>query len=144
MTTYKIHRAKPYIPRSSRAWIMTQYGEILDNGNLIQGKYVEQFENEVKDVVGVKHAVATTSCGTGLETVLIASGIKNKKFIVPTQTFAASVNCIIRSGNEPLIVDVDEVTQCLSLDIIKENFSDEVGGVVLVNMNGLINADIFE
>ena len=144
MTTYKIHRAKPYIPRSSRAWIMTQYREILDNGNLIQGKYVEQFENEVKDVVGVKHAVATTSCGTGLETVLIASGIKNKKFIVPTQTFAASVNCIIRSGNEPLIVDVDEVTQCLSLDIIKENFSDEVGGVVLVNMNGLINADIFE
>ena len=65
--------------------------------------------------------MATTSCGTGLETVLIASEIRNKKFIVPTQTFAASVNCIIRSGNEPLIVDVDEVTQCLSLDIIKEN-----------------------
>ena len=140
----KIHRAKPYIPRSSRAWIMTQYREILDSGNLIQGKYVEQFENEVKDKVGVKNAVATTSCGTGLETVLIASGIKNKKFIVPTQTFAASVNCIIRSENEPLIVDVDEVTQCLSLDIIKENFSEDVGGILLVNMNGLITPDIIE
>lgn len=140
----KIYRAKPYIPQSSRAWIMTQYREILDSGNLIQGKYVEQFENEVKDMVGVKHAVATTSCGTGLETVLIASGIKNKKFIVPTQTFAASVNCIIRSGNIPLISDVNEETQCLSLGNILENYSDDVGGVVLVNMNGLINADIFE
>ncbi len=140
----KIHRAKPYIPRSSRAWIMTQYREILDSGNLIQGKYVEQFENEVKDKVGVKHAVATTSCGTGLETVLIASGIKNKRFIVPTQTFAASVNCIIRSGNEPLIVDVDEVTQCLSLNIMKENLSEDVGGILLVNMNGLITPDIIE
>ncbi len=124
---------------------MTQYREILDSGNLIQGKYVQQFENEVKDKVGVKHAVATTSCGTGLETVLIASGIKNKKFVVPTQTFAASVNCIIRSGNIPLISDVNEETQCLSLDNVLENYDDGgIGGVVLVNMNGVIHPDIFE
>lgn len=140
----KIYRAKPYIPKSSRAWIMTQYREILDSGNLIQGKYVKSFESEVKSIVGVKNAVATTSCGTGLETVLIASEIRNKKFIVPTQTFAASVNCIIRSGNEPLIVDVDEVTQCLSLNIIKENFSDDIGGVVLVHMSGLITPEMIE
>ena len=144
MNTYKLHRAKPYIPQSSKAWIMTKYREILDTGQLIQGKYVEQFENEVKDTVGVKNAVATTSCGTGLETVLIASEIRNKKFIVPTQTFAASVNCIIRSGNEPLIVDVDSRTQCLSLDIIKENLTDDVGGIVLVHMSGLITPDIIE
>tara|TARA_R100001377_G_scaffold84659_1_gene68725 strand:- start:2259 stop:3425 length:1167 start_codon:yes stop_codon:yes gene_type:complete len=140
----KIYRAKPYIPKSSRDWIMTQYREILDSGNLIQGKYVKSFESEVKSIVGVKNAVATTSCGTGLETVLIASEIRNKKFIVPTQTFAASVNCIIRSGNEPLIVDVDEVTQCLSLNIIKENFSDDIGGVVLVHMSGLITPEMVE
>ena len=144
MNTYKLHRAKPYIPQSSKAWIMTKYREILDTGQLIQGKYVEQFENEVKDTVGVKNAVATTSCGTGLETVLIASEIRNKKFIVPTQTFAASVNCIIRSGNEPLIVDVDSRTQCLSLDIIKENLTDDVGGIVLVHMSGLITPNIIE
>ena len=112
---------------------MTQYREILDSGNLIQGKYVQQFENEVKDKVGVKHAVATTSCGTGLETVLIASGIKNKKFVVPTQTFAASVNCIIRSGNIPLISDVNEETQCLSLDNVLENYDDGgIGGVIIL------------
>ena len=58
----KIYRAKPYIPKSSRAWIMTQYREILDSGNLIQGKYVKSFESEVKSIVGVKNAVATTSC----------------------------------------------------------------------------------
>ena len=144
MNTYKLHRAKPYIPQSSKAWIMTKYREILDTGQLIQGKYVEQFENEVKDTVGVKNAVATTSCGTGLETVLIASEIRNKKFIVPTQTFAASVNCIIRSGNEPLIVDVDSRTQCLSLDIVKENLTDDVGGIVLVHMSGLITPNIIE
>tara|TARA_R100000008_G_scaffold42696_1_gene24639 strand:+ start:2062 stop:3216 length:1155 start_codon:yes stop_codon:yes gene_type:complete len=144
MNMYKVHRAKPYIPQSSKAWIMTKYRDIIDNEQLIQGKYVSEFEDEVKLLSKVDNAIATTSCGTGLETVLIASEIRNKKFIVPTQTFAASVNCIIRSGNEPLIVDVDEVTQCLSLDIIKENFSDDVGGVVLVHMSGLITPEIIQ
>lgn len=140
----QIYRAKPYIPDDTKDSILDKYREILDTGGLIQGKYVHQFEEEVKDLVKVNNAIATTSCGTGLETVLIASEIRGKKFIVPTQTFAASVNCIIRSGNEPLIVDVDEVTQCLSLDIIKQNFSDDVGGVVLVHMSGLITPEIIE
>ena len=139
-----IYRAKPYIPNDIKDSILEKYKEILDTGGLIQGKYVSEFEEGVKKLVQVSNAVATTSCGTGLETVLIASNIKNKKFIVPTQTFAASVNCIIRSGNEPLIVDVDEVTQCLSIDIIKENFSDDIGGVVLVHMSGLITPEIIE
>ena len=142
MATYKLHRTKPYIPNSTKDLILNKYREILDTGRLIQGKYVSEFEDAVKLLSKVDNAVATTSCGTGLETVLIASEIRNKKFIVPTQTFAASVNCIIRSGNEPLIVDVDEVTQCLSIDIIKDNFSDDVGGVVLVHMSGLITPDI--
>jgi len=144
MNTYELHRAKPYIPKDTIDSILNKYREILDTGGLIQGKYVLEFEEEVKLLSNVDNAIATTSCGTGLETVLIASEIRNKKFIVPTQTFAASVNCIIRSGNEPLIVDVDEVTQCLSLDIIKDNFSDDVGGVVLVHMSGLITPEIIQ
>jgi perosamine synthetase len=139
-----IYRAKPHIPEDSKEWILEKYQEILDTGGLIQGKYVKQFEDEVCQRVGVKNAVATTSCGTGLETVLISSGINNKQFIVPTQTFAASVNCIIRTGNVPLIVDVDSKTQCLSLDIIKDNMNENVEGVVLVHMSGLIPPDILE
>lgn len=142
MSTYKLHRAKPYIPQSTKAWIMTKYREILDTGQLIQGKYVERFEKRIKEMVGVKHAIATSSCGTGLETLLIASKVKNKKFIVPTQTFAATINCVIRSGNKPLIVDVDKHTQCLSLDIIKKNITKDTVGVILVTMAGLIPRDI--
>jgi len=139
-----IYRAKPHIPEDSKEWILEKYQEILDTGGLIQGKYVKQFEDEVCQRVGVKNAVATTSCGTGLETVLISSGINNKQFIVPTQTFAASVNCIIRTGNVPLMVDVDSKTQCLSLDIIKDNMNENVEGVVLVHMSGLIPPDILD
>ena len=140
-----LFRAKPYIPEDTHQWILEKFESILQTGKLIQGKHVNEFEQEACRMFNVKNAVATTSCGTGLETVLLASGIKGKQFIVPTQTFAASVNCIIRTGNIPLITDVDSETQCLSLKIIKENMlTQNVGGVVLVNMSGLITPEIEE
>ena len=139
-----IYRAKPYIPEVTHKWILRKFETILQTGALIQGNHVDEFEKDACQMFNIKNAVATTSCGTGLETVLIASGIKGKRFIVPTQTFAASVNCIIRTGNTPLIVDVDSDTQCLSLDIIKENMTDDMGGVVLVHMSGLITPEMEE
>ena len=130
----KYFRAKPYIPDSDKEWILEKYKEILDTGGLIQGKYVSQFEEEVRKYVGTKHAIAVSSCGVGLEITLRATGITGRKFIVPTQTYPASVSCIIRSGNIPIVADVDERTQCLSLDIIKQNMSDDVCGVVYVHI----------
>lgn len=138
----KYFRAKPFIPDSDKSWILRQHKKILDTGALIQGKYVSEFENKVKQLVNSRHAVAVTSCGVGLELVLRATGIVGKKFIVPTQTFIASVSCIIRSGNIPVIVDVDKTTQCLSLEIIKQNIDPDVAGIVHVNMAGLISPDI--
>ena len=138
----KYFRAKPYIPDSDKDWILEKYREILDTRGLIQGKYVSQFEDEVRKYVGTKHAIAVSSCGVGLEITLRATGITGRKFIVPTQTYPASVSCIIRSGNIPIVADVDERTQCLSLDIIKQNMSDDVCGVVHVHMTGLITPEM--
>lgn len=138
----KYFRAKPYIPDSDKEWILEKYREILDTRGLIQGKYVSQFEEEVRKYVGTKHAIAVSSCGVGLEITLRATGITGRKFIVPTQTYPASVSCIIRSGNIPIVADVDERTQCLSLDIIKQNMSDDVCGVVHVHMAGLITPEM--
>ena len=141
---FKYHRTKPYIPNSDKGWILEKYKEILDTGGLIQGKYVSEFEEEVRKYVGTKHAIAVSSCGVGLEIVLRATGITGKKFIVPTQTFVASVSCVIRSGNIPIVVDVDKTTQCLSLDSIKNNMDSDVAGIVLVHMAGLITPEILE
>ena len=141
---FKYYRAKPYIPDSDKDWILEKYREILDTGGLIQGKYVSQFEDEVKELVGTKHAIAVSSCGVGLEIALRATGITGKKFIVPTQTFVASVSCIIRSGNIPVIADVDDTTQCLSLKSIQQNMDSDVAGIVHVHMTGLITPEFLD
>ena len=101
----------------------------------IQGKYVKQFEDLFAELCGTKYAIATNSGATALEVMIRATGIEGKKFLCPTQTFVASVSAIERSNNIPVITDIDPITQCLSLDIIKENVDEYTAGVMWVHMD---------
>ena len=125
MDTKKLYRAKPCIPQEDKPYIQDAWSNILDTGMFIQGKYVTEFENLFAEYCGTKYAIATNSGATSLEVMLRASNIEGKKFLVPTQTFVASVSAIVRSNNIPVITDIDPTTQCLNLDIIKENIDEE-------------------
>lgn len=136
-------RTKPHIPKEDHKEILERISNILDTEMLVQSKYVSEFENMFAEYCGTKYAVTTNSGGTCLEVAMRASGLENKKIIVPTQTYIASVSSIIRSGNIPLIVDIDENTHCLNADIIEKNITDDVGGVMLVHMAGYVTPDYY-
>jgi len=144
MDMKQLYRAKPYFPQEDHGYILDSWNEILNTGMFIQGKYVSEFENEFASYCGTKHAIATNSGATALEVALRASKIEGKKILVPTQTFVASVSAIIRSNNIPVITDVNPQTQCLDLENIKKNLDEDVIGVMLVHMAGLITPDYFE
>ena len=144
MDTKKLYRAKPFIPEEDKSFIQEAWSNILDTGMFIQGKYVTEFEELFAEYCGTKYAVATNSGATSLEVMLRATDVCCKKFLVPTQTFVASVSAIVRSNNIPVITDVDPVTQCLNLDIIKQNVDDDTAGIMWVHMGGMIAPDYFE
>ena len=138
----KIPRAKPYFSKEDRNDITSKINGILESGQLAQGKYVAEFEEKFAEKIGSKYAIATNSCTSALEVSIRALGIKDKTILVPTNTFVASVNSIILSGNKPLIVDIDEDTLCMTTQSVIENLTDEVGAVMWVHMAGLISSDI--
>jgi perosamine synthetase len=140
----KLYRAKPYFPDLDKAVILEAWEGILNSGMFIQGKYVEEFENLFAKYCGTKHAIATNSGATSLEVMIRASGLEGGKIIVPTQTFVASISAIVRSNNTPVIVDVDPITQILTLDIIKESTDKDTIGVMLVHMAGMLPPDYIE
>lgn len=140
----KLSRTKPYIPKEDHKEILERISDILNSESLVQSKYVTEFENLFAQYCGTKYAVATCSGGTCLELAIRASGLINKKIIVPTQTFIASVSAIVRSNNVPVIVDIDESTHCLNAETIEKNISDEVGGVMLVHMSGYITPEYYK
>ena len=102
----KYQRAKPYFSEDDRKDILSKIDNILTTGHISQGKYVYEFEQKFAEKIGVRHAVATNSCTSALEISIRALGLKNKKILVTTNTFVASVNSIILSDNIPLIVDI--------------------------------------
>ena len=140
-----LFRSKPYFPYKNS--LANGFRDILQSGQFVQGELVEEFEERVANYVGTKYAIATNSCGTALEITLrcLPGGQHRYEWIVPTQTFVASVSCIIQSGYKPVIVDVDPITQCLTRDIIEQHYSHNITlGVILVNMAGLITPEIYD
>ena len=140
----KYQRAKPYFSGDDRKDILSKIDNILTTGYISQGKYVSEFEQKFAEKVGVSHAIATSSCTSALEISMRALGLKNKKILVTTNTFVASVNSIILSGNIPLIVDIDEETLCMSKESILDNLDDDVGAIMWVHMAGLISPQFSE
>jgi dTDP-4-amino-4,6-dideoxygalactose transaminase len=81
--------------------------KVLKSGWLTMGPETEKFEEEFAKYVGSKYAVAVNSATSALFLALQALGIKKgDEVIVPSFTFASSVNVIVHSGATPVFADI--------------------------------------
>ena len=67
-------------------------GEILRTGQLILGKYTEEFEHLYAEYVGTSHAVSLNSATSALEVLCMLKNVSGKKIAVPSNTNFASCN----------------------------------------------------
>lgn len=99
--------------------------DVLDSGRISEGRLVRKFEEEWAKFCGVKYCVAvnsgTSAVQLGLEALKHYKSLKpGTKVITTPLTFIATVNAIVKSGLEPVFVDVDRTI----FDITPENISD--------------------
>ena len=103
----KVHIVKPLLPAFSELSQGVQ--EILGSGMVTKGKYLRAFEAAVAQHLGVKHAVPTSSCTTGL--MLTYKGLDlTGDVVVPSFTFMATVSSLVWAGLRPVFADVDPGT----------------------------------
>jgi dTDP-4-amino-4,6-dideoxygalactose transaminase len=82
--------------------------ETLRSRWVTQGPRVEEFERRFAAAVDARHAVAVSSCTTGLFLVLHALGIgPGDEVVVPSLSFIASANVVVHAGATPVFADVD-------------------------------------
>ncbi len=113
----KILGAEPFYFNQEKE-IIKKIGEIIISGQLSSGKFVKMFEKKFSDFFGSKYSIAVNSGGTGLELALEALNIKGKEVLMPTQTFIATPNSVVRAGGKPIFCDIDRNTGCLNPDDI--------------------------
>jgi dTDP-4-amino-4,6-dideoxygalactose transaminase len=83
----------------------------LESGWLTHGPKVSEFEREFARLHLVRHALAVTSCTTGLHLILASLGIgPGDEVIVPAFTWVATANVVVHCGATPVFADVDPHT----------------------------------
>jgi perosamine synthetase len=81
------------------------------------GKYVDRFEEMMRDYTGAKYAIATVNGTAALHMCLILAGVKRDELVITQPlSFIATCNAISYLGAEPLFVDIDPKTLGLSAD----------------------------
>lgn len=116
--------------------------EPLMSGWLTQGPKVAQFENEFASMHGVNHALAVTSCTTGLHLALMALGVgPGDEVIIPAFTWVATANVVLYCGATPIFCDVDTRTFNIKIEDIPSKITDRTKAIIPVHLFGLC-ADI--
>ncbi len=111
--------------------------EVLRSGRLALGPRCEAFENAVADYVGAAHAVAVSSGTAALHTIVRACGLgAGDEVIVPSFTFAATVNALIYEGVTPVFAEIDPATFNLCPNDARRKISDRTEAIMAVDAFG--------
>ncbi len=129
----KIPLIKPYITQE----VKDRVCEVLDSGYLTEGPVTAEFEACFKDYIGCRHALAVTSCTTGLELALRALGVgPGDEVIVPDYTYPATADAVAIVGAKNVVVDVSRDTMLIDYDGIEEAITDRTRAVMPVSAFG--------
>lgn len=134
----EVPSAKPFFKEGSIENILDEIREVLKSGRLILGTKAQKFEELFADYIGVKHAIAVSSCTSALEIVLRYINIRDSEVIVPTNTFIASANAVIYAGGKPILADIKRETLCIDPDDVLERITQKTKGIMVVHLAGLI------
>lgn len=128
-----IRLAKPSISEEAIACL----NEVLRSGNLVQGKYVLEFEAKLSAYLNVKNAVAVSSGTAALHLSLIALGVKEgDEVIVPDFTFPASANVVELVGAKPVMVDIGLSDFCIDTSKIEAAITSKTVAIMPVHEFG--------
>lgn len=112
--------------------------EPIMSGWLTQGPKVAEFERRFAEALGVTHALATTSCTTGLHLALAALGIgPGDEVIVPAFTWVATANVVLYCGATPVFVDVDRASFNMDPTMVAASVSERTRAIIPVHLFGL-------
>ena len=97
--------------------------KVLRSCRYLNGLQTTELEKELANYIGVKYAVAVSSGTEALYLILKALDLpQNSIVFVPSFTFVATAEVVVRSGLIPFFVDVEKDYPNISIDSLKEAY----------------------
>src|SRR5262245_25758967 len=110
----------------------------LENGWVVQGPFVRQFEEKFTAFTGAPFSAATSSCTTALHIAVAALGLKpGDEVVVPAFTWVSTANVVEYIGAKPIFCDIDLRTFNIDTDQIAGLITPRTVGIIPVHLFGL-------
>ncbi len=131
----------PYVDIASqnaaiKGELLAAVGEVIDSGQFILGRQVDEFESEFAALCGVRYAVGV---GTGTDALVLglkALGIgPGDEVITVPNSFVASTGCIRLVGARAVFVDVGDDYN-IDTEKIAAAISPQTKAILPVHLNG--------
>jgi len=111
--------------------------QVLAGPILTTGEWVARFEHRFAEYLGVRHAIAVTSCTGAIHLSLLALGIGPGDEVITTpMTFIATATGIMEAGAKPVFVDVEPETGNLDATQIEAAITDRTRAILPVHLYG--------
>jgi UDP-2-acetamido-2-deoxy-ribo-hexuluronate aminotransferase len=124
--------------------------EVLRSCAYLNGPKTQELERILAEYLGVNYGIGVSSGTEALYLILKALNFpKNSYIFVPSFTFIATSEVVIRAGLIPYFVDIDEKTYNISIESLKESYEKlnkkgkKSAGVIVVSLFGL-PAELYE
>jgi len=131
---------KEFLPFFKPEISNTEIQEVIDtlkSGWITTGPKTKQFEEKFAEYIGIKHAIAVSSCTAGLHLALDAIGIRpGDEVITVPYTFCSTANVIEQMGATPVFVDIDPDTFNIDPSKIEEKISEKTKAIMPVHFAG--------
>jgi len=109
--------------------------ELLTTGMVTKGRNLLTFEAAVGEHLGVRHAIAVSSCTTGLMLTYKCLGLTGE-VIIPSFTFMATASALVWAGLKPVFADVDFHTTNLDPAAAEAAITPDTSAIVAVHNFG--------
>jgi perosamine synthetase len=111
--------------------------EVLRNGPITQGDFVQEFGEALANYVGADYCVAVSNGTAALHLAVSALGIGPGDEVITTPlTFCATANAALYQGATVRFVDIDEKTLNLNPALIEQQITDRTKAIMPVDFRG--------
>ncbi|AGZ53623.1 DegT/DnrJ/EryC1/StrS family aminotransferase [Mycobacterium kansasii] len=100
-------------------------------------EYIQRFESAFKAHLGVKHAIATSSCTGALHMGMAALGIgPGDEVIMADTNWIATAAPIVHLGAKPIFVDIVPESWCIDPELAEAAITPRTKAIVAVHLYG--------
>ncbi|MCL5103311.1 MAG: DegT/DnrJ/EryC1/StrS family aminotransferase [Armatimonadetes bacterium] len=111
--------------------------DVLESGVYTLGPKGKQFEGELAEYFGTKHAIGVNSGTDAIWFVLLALGIgKGDEVITTSNTFFATAEAVWLVGATPVFVDIERKTRNIDVTKIEEKITPKTKAIIPVHLFG--------